>query len=138
VRYTTIFKSFVKEKLKRVLVVDDEPDVLEVFQRALELKGYKVFPLLSPQHIFKVIVDFKPDVIVLDIMLNGMDGRAVLSALKQKYETENIPVIMVSSRFTEEYIMQQETKPDIYFKKPFELSKLTNAVKELNGNQFVQ
>jgi DNA-binding response OmpR family regulator len=120
--------------LKRVLVVDDDPDILEVFQTVLESENYNVYPLLSPRHIFKTISDFAPDLIILDIMLNGMDGRAVFKQLRLNPETKNIPVIMASARYDEDYIASQKYHPDDYLEKPFNMADMLQKVNALTEN----
>lgn len=120
--------------MKRVLVVDDDPDVLEVFQEVLETEHYKVYPLLSPRYIFKTIKDFRPDLIILDIMLNGMDGRAVFKELRQNAETAGIPIIMASARYDENYIASQKYHPDDYLEKPFNIADLLRKVGALMEN----
>ena len=120
--------------MKRVLVVDDDPDILEVFQLALEAEHYSVFPLLSPRYIFKTVRDFNPDLIILDIMLNGMDRRAVFKQLKANPETENIPVIMASARYDENYIISQKYHPDDYLEKPFNMNTMLKKVNALIQN----
>ncbi|RDC58605.1 response regulator [Pedobacter chinensis] len=120
--------------MKRILVVDDDPDILEVFQVALETEHYSVYPLLSPRFIFKTIKDFDPDLIILDIMLDGMDGRAVFKELKSNPTTENIPVIMASARYDEDYIASQKYNPGGYLEKPFTISDLLQKVNKLTAN----
>ncbi|MCZ4222857.1 response regulator [Pedobacter rhodius] len=120
--------------MKRVLVVDDDPDILEVFQLALEAENYSVYPLLSPRFIFKTIKDFNPDLIILDVMLNGMDGRAVFKQLRSNPETEEIPVIMASARYDENYIVSQKYHPDDYLEKPFNMTVMLQKVNKLTEN----
>lgn len=120
--------------LKRVLVVDDDPDILEVFQIALEAEHYKVYPLLSPRYIFKTVKEFNPDLIILDIMLNGMDGRAVFRELKSNAETLEIPIIMASARYDEDYIVSQKYHPDFYLEKPFNIADMLQKVNALTNN----
>ena len=120
--------------MKRILVVDDDPDILEVFQLALEAKHYNVYPLLSPRYIFKTIKDYHPDLIILDIMLNGMDGRAVFRELRSNAETEKIPVIMASARYDENYIASQQYLPDAYLEKPFNMTDMLQKVNALTNN----
>ncbi|WP_225876489.1 response regulator [Pedobacter psychrodurus] len=117
-----------------MLIVDDDPDILEVFQDVLETEHYKVYPLLSPRYIFKTIKDFGPDLIILDIMLNGMDGRAVFKALRLNPETENIPIILASARYDENYISSQKYHPDDYLEKPFNMADLLQKVNALTEN----
>jgi DNA-binding response OmpR family regulator len=120
--------------LKKVLVVDDDPDVLEVVQEILETENYKVYPLLSPRFIFKTVRDFNPDLIILDIMLNGMDGRAVFKELRLNNESNNIPVMLTSARFDESYVVSQSYHPDDYLSKPFTISSLLQKVGTLTEN----
>ena len=98
---------------------------------ALESEHYKVFPLLSPRYIFKNVRDFKPDLIILDIMLNGMDGRAVFKELRLNPETEKIPVILASARYDESYINAQQYHPEAYLEKPFDVDMLLQKVNAL-------
>ncbi len=114
--------------------MDDDPDVLEVFQEVLETEHYKVYPLLSPRYIFKTIKDFRPDLIILDIMLNGMDGRAVFKELRLNPETACIPIIMASARYDENYIASQKYHPDDYLEKPFNITDLLRKVGALMEN----
>lgn len=120
--------------MKRILVVDDDPDILEVFQLALEAGQYNVYPLLSPRYIFKTIKDYQPDLIILDIMLNGMDGRAVFKELRSNADTENIPVILASARYDENYITSQQYLPDDYLEKPFNMTDMLQKVNKLTNN----
>ena len=120
--------------MKRVLIVDDDPDILEVFQLALEAEHFSVYPLLSPRFIFKTIKEFNPDLIILDIMLNGMDGRAVFKQLKSNPDTEQIPVIMASARYDESYINAQQYHPDDYLEKPFNIAAMLQKVNKLTEN----
>lgn len=120
--------------MKRILVVDDDPDILEVFQIALESENYTVFPLLSPRYIFKTIKEFNPNLIILDIMLNGMDGRAVFKELRLNPDTEAIPVILASARYNESYISSQKFMPNDYLEKPFDITDLLRKVALLTEN----
>ena len=98
---------------------------------ALESEHYKVFPLLSPRYIFKNIKDFKPDLIILDIMLNGMDGRAVFKELRSNPDTKHIPVILASARYDEDYIVAQKYHPEAYLEKPFDIGNMLHKVNVL-------
>lgn len=120
--------------MKKVLVVDDDPDMLDVLQEILETENYQVYPLLSPRYIFKAVRDFNPDLIILDIMLNGMDGRAVFKELRLSSESYHIPVILTSGRFDENYVISQSYHPDDYLQKPFTMNDLLHKVGALTEN----
>lgn len=84
---------------KRVLIVDDEEDVLEVTRMGLEMgANWQVFTANSGQEALTLAVDEKPDVILLDWMMPEMDGRATLQALRSHPVTQSIPVIIVTAK----------------------------------------
>lgn len=117
--------------MKRILVVEDDPDILEVIQLALELDNYKVFPLMTGRHVFRIIDDFKPDLIIMDIRLDGMDGRAIVKEIRVRPETAHLPVLMASADFSEDYIMREHRLGNDYLAKPFEISVLLKKIKNL-------
>ncbi|RZM29679.1 MAG: response regulator transcription factor [Pedobacter sp.] len=123
--------------MKRILVVEDDPDILEVIQLALELHNYKVFPLMTGRPVFKIIADFKPDLIVMDIRLDGMDGRAILKEIRSRPDTANIPVLLASADFSEDYIMREQLTENDYLPKPFDIKVLLKKVKTLIERQSV-
>ncbi|PST82940.1 response regulator [Pedobacter yulinensis] len=116
---------------KKILVVEDDPDILEVIQLTLESKDYRVFPLLDARHTLRAVAEFQPDLIILDIMLSGMDGRAVFRDLRSRPETRDIPVMMTSARYKEEYIHGDRMEPDAFLEKPFDIDNLIARVRAL-------
>ncbi len=79
-----------------VLVVDDEPSVRELMHRFLSKEGFRVVTAAGGEDGLRLARSLRPDVITLDVMMPGMDGWAVLSALKANADTTDIPVIMVT------------------------------------------
>ncbi|WP_129715735.1 response regulator transcription factor [Pedobacter sp. SYP-B3415] len=116
---------------KRILVVEDDADILEVIQLTLESKDYRVFPLLDARHTLRAVDEFNPDLIVLDIMLSGMDGRAIFRDLRSRPETKHIPVMMTSARYKEEFIHSDRMEPEAFLEKPFDIDNLLAQVKKL-------
>jgi len=84
----------------RVLYVDDEPDIREVGAMALEIDGsIEVTPASSgPEALELLQSGLRPDVILLDVMMPGMDGPAVLAELQKRPELAKIPVIFITAR----------------------------------------
>ena len=80
---------------KRILAVEDERDILECLDIILSSSGYLVETSLTGLNIEQKILDFNPDLILLDIMLGSIDGREICRAIKTNRETRHIPVIMV-------------------------------------------
>jgi CheY-like chemotaxis protein len=84
---------------KCVLIVDDEEDVLSVTRMGLEMStGWQVLTATSGQEALAIATVQQPDLILLDWMMPGMDGRATLQALRANPTTANIPVILVTAK----------------------------------------
>ncbi|HEY0175496.1 MAG TPA: response regulator [Pedobacter sp.] len=117
--------------MNRILVVEDDPDLLEVVQLILEENNYKVFPLMTGRPIFRIIDEFKPDLVLMDIKLDGMDGRAIFKEIRSREQTSHLPVILTSGGFSEDYIMREHLFADDYLEKPFEMSVLLKKIETL-------
>jgi DNA-binding response OmpR family regulator len=82
----------------KILIVDDERDFVEVVKKHLEAFDYEVSSAFSGSEGLRKAVKYAPDLILLDIVMPGMDGFQVLSALKNNPGTQNIPVVMLSGK----------------------------------------
>lgn len=85
---------------RRVMVVDDEPDILLMVRLILELEGDDVVEATTGEDAVAVLESEDPEVLLLDIRLPGIDGWEVLSQLRQSGRLERMPVIMVSAHST--------------------------------------
>jgi CheY-like chemotaxis protein len=81
-----------------VLVVDDDPDIRELLFTALEDEGFEVVPAGNGQEALAIIKTFRPDVIVLDLMMPDVNGFDVVDALKEHPGTASIPILVVTSK----------------------------------------
>ena|SRR5438128_1305906 len=111
---------------KRILVVDDEPDILDLVQEILEDEGYHVQTSPNGQ-CFQNLQGDLPNLILLDIMLAGEDGRVLCAQLKQREETRHIPVILCSAYFRGD-IITYLAGASTFLPKPFEISDLINTI----------
>jgi two-component system, OmpR family, response regulator len=92
-------KEKIMAELRHVLCVDDEPDVLSVAQMCLETVGeFTVSTASSGQEALDRAVMLKPDIILLDVMMPGMDGPTTLRALRQEAALDGVPVIFMTAR----------------------------------------
>jgi DNA-binding response OmpR family regulator len=81
----------------RILLIDDDEDLLRSFQVILEAHGYDVFTLNDTSNCFTVLRNFKPDVLVLDVMMNtDLEGFELLQALKKDAAYRDLPVILLT------------------------------------------
>jgi DNA-binding response OmpR family regulator len=117
--------------MKRILVVDDDDDVLETIQLILEIGGYEVEPLNDAEVIFERIEEFKPDLILLDVVLGKIDGRVVCSQIKGHTTTQKIPILMMSGLYDLKEVNDMECAPDDFMSKPFKMDVLLEKIEKL-------
>jgi two-component system phosphate regulon response regulator PhoB len=115
---------------ERILVVDDEPDILELVQYNLQKDNYDVVSVLSGEEALARVQTSPPDLVVLDLMLPGMDGLEVCKQLKQEPRTAAIPLIMLTARGEEaDVVAGLELGADDYLTKPFSPRVLLARIK---------
>ncbi|MBU4478575.1 MAG: response regulator [Candidatus Omnitrophica bacterium] len=83
---------------KKILIIDDEPELVKAVEIRLKANGYEVEGAYDGKAGIDKAEKFKPDLVLLDIMMPGMDGQEVLKKLKENPETKTIPVIMLSAK----------------------------------------
>lgn len=115
---------------KKILAVDDDVDMLEFLNSLLIDYGYEVKTLSRGENIFSTIADFKPDLILLDIMLGGVDGNIICSALKAQPETRHIPVIFISGYYHSAVKLYnaEGSAPNDFLLKPFSIQSLISKI----------
>jgi two-component system alkaline phosphatase synthesis response regulator PhoP len=119
---------------KRILIVDDELDLLETIQINLEVEGYECLVAYDGFRAFDRARNEKPDLIILDVMLPGMNGYKVCRLLKFDEKCKHIPIIMLTAEAQEKDRQTgQEAGADFYMTKPFSADKLLAKVKEYLG-----
>lgn len=85
--------------MTRILYVDDEPDIREVASMSLELDPeFEVRTCSSGQEALETVPEWRPDLILLDVMMPGMDGPTTFARLKEQPETAGIPVLFITAR----------------------------------------
>jgi DNA-binding response OmpR family regulator len=115
---------------KRILIVDDEPDLVETLQVRLAQENYECLTANDGHNGFELARTEKPDLVILDIMLPRMDGYKVARLLKFQKELKHIPVIMLSARDKDEdRLMGEQTGANYYITKTFSMDKLVTTVK---------
>ena len=114
--------------MPKILVVDDDKDILEVTQALLTMKGYEVEVNDNWDDALHKIDTFKPQIILLDVFLNGIDGLEICKQLKTQEKTKHIPILIFSAfpRVAEKVIY--EYCADGFIAKPFEVNDLIDKV----------
>ena len=118
--------------MKKILVVDDEDDILHVLEMVLREKGYQVTTASGGHEALTRAQIDKPDLVLLDIMMPQMDGWEVLKLLRVDDDTRRIPVAMLSARTEAKDRVQglQEGAID-YICKPFSLTELLGKIEAI-------
>ena len=117
---------------KRILVVDDETQMVDMVKMRLEANDYLVLTAYDGQEALEKARREKPDLIILDLMLPKMDGYKVCGLLKGDAKFVKIPIIMFSAKAQKEDIkLGEELGADAYISKPFESQVLLGKIKEL-------
>ncbi len=116
---------------KRVLVVDDEANHLNVVIHVLEKRGFECRGAHDGLEALKVMEKFMPDLMILDIMMPYMDGYELFRILKEKDETRDLPVMVMTAVNNDTGKKSWETIVDYYITKPFKIDELLEGVHSL-------
>ena len=105
---------------QKVLIIDDEEDILELLRFNLAREGYHVIPAATGEEALRLANSEAPSLVVLDLMLPGIDGLAVAKHLKDEDKTRDIPIIMLTAKGEEaDIVTGLELGADDYITKPF-------------------
>lgn len=116
----------------RILVVEDEPDLLEAVIFALRKEGMKPIPCKDGEEALRLVKERRPDLVLLDLMLPGLDGIEVCRRLRASEETARIPIMMVTAKAEEtDAVIGLGVGADDYVRKPFGLRELVARVRSL-------
>lgn len=120
--------------MKKVLIVDDEQDIVESLKFVLEAEGYECYTAFNGEDGLNAAKSVIPDLIILDIMMPKMNGYKVSRLLKFDSKYKNIPIMMLTARSQEEdKLIGEETGANEYITKPFELDFVVGKVNEYLG-----
>jgi DNA-binding response OmpR family regulator len=117
---------------KKILIVEDEPDILKLVTLYLEKEGYRTVSAASGMEGLRQVKQEKPDLVVLDLMLPEIDGLEVCRRLRSVPATAMLPIIMLTAKAEEsDTIIGLELGADDYVTKPFSLKTLVARIKAL-------
>lgn len=119
-------------KIEKVLIVDDEVHVLDVVERILIKQGYEVNVATGGESGLKMVEKVKPDLILLDLMMPGINGFQVAKRLKENEDTRTIPIMAFSILTKDESEELGNNKNfDGYLAKPFSIAQLVSSINGL-------
>ncbi|MDH7593883.1 MAG: response regulator [Methanomicrobiales archaeon] len=115
-----------------ILVVDDSPFIVDVFINMLERGGYRAIAAYSGQECLDILKDVTPDLILLDIMMEPMDGWETLENIKNNPATKDIPVLMLTAKqLTSEEVQEYGMYIEDYVLKPITHKELYDAIENV-------
>ncbi|MCX5677554.1 MAG: response regulator [Candidatus Omnitrophica bacterium] len=117
---------------KKVLVVDDEPDILEMLGIRLESNGYTVITAFNKEGCFKKATEENPDLILLDVLLPGIGGLEICKLLKKDAKMKDIPVIIITALIGESAVEAGlESGAVCVISKPFDPADLLEKIADV-------
>ena len=137
--------------MRNILIVDDEPDIIEFLQYNLKKNGYNVEAVLNGKECIKKLESFKPDIIILDVMMPKMNGVETCETIRQNPLYQDLIILFLSARnenFTQiacydaggDDFIAKPIQPKLLMKKieVFAKRNQKNKKKEINGIQINQ
>lgn len=116
----------------KLLLIEDEEDICSLIKLQAELSGYKIHVEMDGLNGYLAVEKEKPDLIILDIMLPGLNGLDVCRKIKNNPDFAHIPIIMISAKSEEiDVVLGLELGADDYVAKPFSLKVLFSRVKAI-------
>lgn len=120
--------------MKKILIVDDEQDIVESLKFILEVSGYTCYCAYNGEDGLKLAKEIMPDLIILDVMMPKINGYKISRLLKYDNKYKDIPIIMLTARSqNEDKLIGEETGVNEYLTKPFELDQIVKKVEEYLG-----
>lgn len=117
--------------MAKILIVDDERDVIELVRFSVERAGHTVFEALDGAEAMEIATREQPDVIVMDVMMPNVDGYSATVQLNQNEKTHNIPVIVLTAKGNMREMFGMTPNVRHYIDKPFEPRFLQERIDEL-------
>ncbi|MGD0278894.1 MAG: response regulator [Smithella sp.] len=116
--------------MSKILIVDDEQDIVELISYNLEKEGFSTIKTYDGISVFNIIATKKPDLLILDLMLPGMNGLDICKKIRANPATADLPIIMLTAKGDElDKVIGLEIGADDYITKPFSVKELVARVR---------
>jgi len=123
-------------KMKKILIVDDEPNILMTLEYTFKKKNFLVFIARDGEEALELLKTERPNIILLDIMMPKVDGYATLEVIKKDEKLKNCKVIFLSAKNKESDIKKGlSLGADAFITKPFSIKKLVEKVEKLTTEE---
>lgn len=118
---------------RTVLLLEDNPSVRELIKVLLETEGYAIIEASDGQDGLTKAEELKPDLMILDLMMPGIDGEKVLRTMRRHSKLSKVPVLVVSGKYESLDALRNLIGHENIFPKPFEPSRMLDRIGELIG-----
>ena len=115
---------------RKILIVDDDENILILYSRALQKYNYETATLTSTEYLLDIVKETKPDLIIMDIWIPTIGGEAAAELLKNDINTFEIPIIFVSGNADTD-VIAFKVGVEGFLNKPFESKELVNKIEEI-------
>jgi DNA-binding response OmpR family regulator len=130
---------------KKVLIIDDEPDVISYLTVVLESNGFRPYSATTAENGFNLAVEVEPDLICVDIMMPQESGLSLFVKLRRESKFNDIPVLIISGLEQEQdfdfrkFVDSEDVSPpDLYIEKPIKVERFIEAVRKLTSSTHVK
>jgi len=114
----------------KILILDDNNDILEILTMLLTDFGYDIKPLSSGEKVFEEIKEFQPNLLIMDVMIAGMNGISICKEIKRNIQTALLPVILMSGSQDLNKILKHPGAPEDFLAKPFDIDIVISKIEE--------
>lgn len=121
---------------KRILIIEDEPSIVELLLMILSKEGYELDACQSGRDAIAKIQAFHPHLVLLDVMLPGLDGASIVKIMAEDETMMNIPILVTSALVESQQMFQMFPQVKGFCSKPFVLKELIYKVKKAIGDEF--
>ena len=117
--------------MTKIMIVDDEPDILFTVGQMLEISGYEVIKAVNGDDCLKKLNEIRPDLVLLDIMMPGMSGWDVAAKIKENPKWSDIPIVFVTAKGDAMSVGMGNMAAEDYITKPFDIMDLKSRVEKV-------
>lgn len=118
---------------KHILIIDDNKDLLTMLNAMLKTRGYIISVSETAENLIPTIKEIKPDIILMDMLLSGSDGRELCRQIKADAAISSIPLMMLSA-YPQAVTDCLEAGADAFVEKPFDMKVLLEKLSAMHGN----
>jgi DNA-binding response OmpR family regulator len=116
----------------KILLVDDEPNILLALEFLMSQQGYRLAKASSGEEALEILPAFRPDLVILDVMMPGIDGFEVAIKIRSSDKYNNLSIIFLTAKGTaEDKLRGYGSGGEVYLTKPFDNDELVNTVNEI-------